>query len=66
MIVISNGQRDELVRLIEWACSKADRRDLRGYNMCRRAARIAKGLAAKPEISHRELQALLSSPRPEK
>lgn len=42
MIVISNGQRDELVRLIEWACSKADRRDLRGYNMCRRAARNAK------------------------
>lgn len=66
MIAISNGQRDELVRFIEHFCAKVSSKDLREYNMCRRAAKIAKGLAAKPEISHRELQTLLSSSRPEK
>jgi len=66
MIAISNGQRDELVHFIEYYCSKKDAKDLREYNMCRRAAKIAKGMVAKPEISNRELQTLLSNSHPKK
>lgn len=48
MILISNKQRDDIVRYLDLLCnSLSDRKDNRSYNTCRLARKLAKQLRLK-------------------
>lgn len=58
MIVISNQQRDDMLRYLDLLCEayrEAGQRDTRTYNVCRRAGILRKQLMKKQPIPASEL-----------
>ena len=51
MIVISNKQRDDIVRYLEYLCDRVEGDDLRTINTKRLAGAIVKKLRAKKPLS---------------
>lgn len=60
MIIISNSQRDQILRIIDLFCQPSDGDDNRTYNTKRIARTLAKRLRAKESVSADELRKGLS------
>lgn len=61
MIVISNKQRDDILRYIELMCANMTQTDNRTYNAKRLAIRLYRILKAKPTISKKDVLAAVKS-----
>lgn len=58
MIVISNQQRDDILRYLDLLCEEykeRGQRDTRSYNVCRRAGILRKQLMKKQPVSASDL-----------
>lgn len=56
MIIISNNQRDQILRYIDLLCESLTGTDTRTYNTKRLAKNLAKRLRAKESVSADELR----------
>lgn len=56
MIIISNSQRDQILRYIDLLCESLTGTDTRTYNTKRLAKNLAKRLMAKESVSADELR----------
>ena len=56
MIIISNSQRDQILRIIEQLCQPKQGDDNRTYNVKRIARNLAKRLREKESVSADELR----------
>ena len=62
MIIISNKQRDDIVRYIELMCENMKSTDTKTYNTKRLAMKLHRVLKAKQPLSKEELTARLKIP----
>ena len=51
MVIISNSQRDDLVRQLRTLCEKVEVKDTKTFNARRRALKLIRLLADKPAVS---------------
>lgn len=56
MIIISNSQRDQILRYIDILCESLTGEDTRTYNTKRLAKNLARRLRAKESVSAEELR----------
>ena len=56
MIIISNSQRDQILRYLDLLCESLTGDDNRSYNMRRLAKNLARRLRAKESVSADELR----------
>lgn len=56
MIIISNSQRDQILRYLDLLCESLTGEDTRTYNTKRLAKNLAKRLRAKESVSAEELR----------
>lgn len=56
MIIISNSQRDQILRYLDMFCDSLPGDDLRSFNTRRLARNLAKRLRAKESVSAAELR----------
>ena len=56
MIIISNSQRDQILRYIDILCESLTGEDTRTYNTKRLAKNLARRLKAKESVSAEELR----------
>ena len=62
MIIISNKQRDDILRYIELMCENMKGMDTKTYNMKRLVMKLHRVLKAKQPLSKEELTARLKIP----